>query len=135
LILSISLPWTATAQIHNEADASFVRIQANNAGDAAIIEIGQGALMNLRGKTVTLNVTARSADRATTQLSLTCDFFGTGELTGRHRFEVSPTLEPLLFQLRIPQSINSPAKLYITSDLSDSKSAVDIFTVLIHTES
>lgn len=133
-ITSLAVQGAATTEVHNEPDANFVRIQTNGPGDAAIIEIGQGALMKLRGKTATMSIMARSASRKMTQLSVTCDF-GNGALTGRHRFEVSPTTGPLLFQIDIPPSINGPAKLYITSDMPGQKHAADIFSVLIKTGS
>lgn len=131
-ITSLEVRGAATAQIYNETDTSFVRVQASGAKDAAIIEIGEGTLMHLRGKTATLNIVARSTGSNPTQLSLICDF-GNGKVTGRRRFEVPPARETLLFNVDIPQSINNPAKLYIVSDLSGEKHGVDIFSVLINT--
>lgn len=134
-VTSLAVRGAATAEVYNEEDTSFVRIHGNNNQDAAIIEIGQGVLMKLRGKTVTLNIIARSANKKNkAQLSLTCDF-GNGMVTGRRRFEVLPTRTSLLFNVDIPQSINGPAKLYINSDLLGKKHEVDIFSVLINTGS
>lgn len=131
-VTSLAVQGVATAQVHNEADTNFVRISADKVGDAAIIEIGQGALIKLRGKTATFNVIARSASRKMAQLSLMC-YSGREGIADRYRFEVSPTIGSFLFQVHIPQSLSGPIKLYITSDLLDQKREVDIFSVLVNT--
>lgn len=128
-VTGLAAQGTASADLHNEPDANFIRITAHNADDAAIIEIGQGALMPLRGKTATFKLVARNSNNAIGQLNLTADF---GDGTRAHyRFELSPTAAPLLFRLAIPQKLSRPVKFYIGGDNTGKQYQADIFSLLV----
>lgn len=129
-VTTLGVRGAASVQLNNDTDAPFFRIRANSVNDAAIIEIGEGVMMKLRGKAVTFNIIARSAHENVAQLSLMCDF-GSGVTCGRRRFEVPPTREDLLFHVDIPQNSATTGKLFLTSDLLGKGNEVDIFSVLV----
>lgn len=120
----------AAAQLHNEEGADFIRIHGKTAKDVTIIEIGQGALMALRGKTATINIIARSSSKNSTPTSIICDF-GNDEVNGHYRFNVSPARNNLLLDVNVPQTVNAPARLYISTNSADKNAGIDIFSVLI----
>lgn len=120
----------ATAQLHNDEGIDFIRIHSNTAKDVATIEIGQGALMALRGKTATINIIARGLSKNGTRASIICDF-GNDEINGHYRFNVSATRNNLLLEVNVPQTINTPARLYISTNSADKNAGIDIFSILI----
>ncbi|MHC5308006.1 hypothetical protein [Bartonella sp. LJL80] len=123
---SVTTRGGASVDIRVDAGESYLRIFANSANDAAIIDIGEGALNTLRGKKVLLDIDAKSDSGQTSQLSITCDL-GQGSDCGRRRFEVPSNREDILFQIDIPANSSGPAKLYLTSDLLGEGHAIDIF--------
>jgi len=120
----------ATAQLHNAEGADFIRIHGNTEKDITIIEIGQGALMALRGKTATINIVARGLRKNGTKASIICDF-GNDEVHGHYRFNLSATRNNLLLKVNVPQTVNAPARLYISTNSADKNAGIDIFSVLI----
>ncbi|AQS41202.1 MAG: Hypothetical protein BHV28_04900 [Candidatus Tokpelaia hoelldobleri] len=120
----------ATAQLHNEEGADFIRIHGKTAKDVTIIEIGPGALMALRGKTATINIIARGLSKNGTPASIICDF-GNDEVNGHYRFNVSAARNNLLLEVNVPQTVNAPARLYISTNSADKNAGIDIFSVLI----
>jgi len=122
----------AAADLHNEPDASFIRIATQNPEtDAAILDIGQGALLKLRGKTATFKLMARSAENQIGQLRLVADF-GAGAPRQRYSFELSPTISPLLFRLDIPPKLSGSLRFYLTNDKKDGQQhQADIFSLLV----
>lgn len=129
-VTALAVDGSAKAQIINEDKESFVRITANSINDAAILNIGSGALDPLRGKIATIDIIARSSANSPSQLVVTCDFGG-GNDCGRIRFEVPVTREDLLFNVTIPASRFGEGSLRITSDRSDEGKGVDIYGILI----
>lgn len=130
---ALAVRGAATTEVHNEAGISFVRIQTETIGDIAIIEVGQSALMKLRGKTATIGIMARGVGRTITKLNLVCDF-GVEKNVEKQWFELSQSVTPLLFQVHIPHSMSIPVKIYINSSLSNRDHGIDIFSILVKSE-
>ncbi|KAA6206384.1 MAG: hypothetical protein DU429_03325 [Candidatus Tokpelaia sp.] len=128
-VAGLDVQGTASADLHNEPDADFIRLTSYKADDAAIIEIGQGALIPLQGKTATFKLVARNGDNAIGQLNLMADF-GNGAVT-HYRFELSPTVTPLLFRLPVPQKLSKAAQFYIGGDAAGKPCQMDIFSLLV----
>lgn len=128
-VAGLDVRGTASADLHNEPDANFIRLTSYKADDAAIIEIGQGALMPLQGKTATFKLVARNSDNAIGQLNLMADF-GNGAVT-HYRFELSPTVTALLFRLPVPQKLGKSAQFYIGGDATGKPCQMDIFSLLV----
>lgn len=133
-VSGLAVQGQAAANLHNEPDANFIRISTEAADDAAIIDIGLGALRPLRGKTATFKLVARNAGNIIGQLNLTADFGAAPP--ARYQFELSPTAAPLLFRLHIPAELNQAAKFYLSSgaDSSGKPQQADIFSLLVQEE-
>jgi len=129
------LPATAGAaavNLHNEPDAQFIRITSRDPDkDAVILNIGQGALLKLRGKTASFKLIARNVENNMGQLSLAADF-GNGRPRRRYDFELPPTAKQLLFRLDIPQDLKNGVRFYLSAGKADGQPhEVDIFSLLL----
>lgn len=129
-ISTLSVRGAASIQLRNDLGEQYVYIFANSPQDAAIVDIGEGILRNLRGKKAVINIVAKSNGAKKTQLSLTCDF-GNSNSCGRHRFEVPVNRDNLVFEVTVPTNITGAGKLYLTTDLLGEGNAMNIYSISI----
>lgn len=118
----------ASLKILNDADIPYLQIFANKMQDAAIIDIGAGAINDFRGKKVMLDINMRSDGQQPSQMSITCDL-GKGRNCGRRRFEVPVNRSDILLDIDVPADETEPAKLFITSDLLGEGHAINIYNI------
>lgn len=119
-----------SVDIRNDAGLAYTHISANSDEDIIVIEIGAGALANLRGKKAIIDINAKSDGASSSQMSITCDM-GNNVDCGRRRFEVSSNRNDFLFNVDIPAGSTGPAKLYLAVDLLGEGNAIDIYGMKI----
>lgn len=119
-----------SVDIRNDAGIAYTHISANSYEDIIVIEIGAGALANLRGKKALIDINAKSDGTTPSQMSITCDM-GNNVDCGRRRFEVSSNRNDFLFNVDIPAESTGPAKLYLTIDILGEGNAIDIYGMKI----
>ncbi|WP_295732899.1 hypothetical protein [uncultured Bartonella sp.] len=120
----------ASVSIKDDGGIPYAHITANSDEDVVVVEIGAGALSNLRGKKAMIDINARGDGTKPSQMSITCDL-GNNADCGRRRFEVPVNRNDLLFEVTIPAEDNSPAKIYLTSDLLGEGNGIDIYGMKI----
>lgn len=120
----------ASVSIKDDGGIPYTHITANSDEDVVVVEIGAGALSNLRGKKAMIDINARGDGTKPGQMSITCDL-GNNADCGRRRFEVPVNRNDLLFEVTIPAEGNGPAKIYLTSDLLGEGSGIDIYGMKI----
>ena len=118
----------ASLKILNDADIPYLQIFANKMQDAAIVDIGAGAISDFRGKKIMLDINIRSDGQQPSQMSITCDL-GKGRNCGRRRFEVPVNRSDILLDIDVPADETGPAKLFITSDLLGEGHAINIYNI------
>lgn len=116
----------AAIDIRDDGGIPYMHISANSDDDVVIIDIGAGALANMRGKKILIDIDAKGDGLQSSQLSITCDFGGQADC-GRRRFEVPPNRNDILFDVDIPATSTGAAKLFLTSDLLGEGHAINIY--------
>lgn len=116
----------AAIDIRDDAGVPYMRISANSNDDIVIIEIGAGALTNMRGKKILIDIDAKGDGLKSSQISVTCHF-GKNADCGRRRFEVPPNRNDILFDVDIPSDSSGAAQLYLASDLLGEGHAINIY--------
>lgn len=119
-----------SVDMRNDEGTPYTHISANSDEDVIVIEIGAGALTNLRGKKTTIDINAKSDGTTPSQMSITCDL-GNNADCGRRRFEVSANRNDYLFNVDMPAESTGSAKLYLTIDLLGEGNAIDIYGMKI----
>lgn len=128
----ISVQGKATAEIGGSGNARYVRIKSPSVNDTASFDIGQGVLDQLEGKQATFEVSLRSDDGETVQMSVSCDL-GTLGNCGRKRYDVTDQQSSLLFDLLVPEvkAASSSGRLVLTSDINGGGKSVDVFAIRV----
>ncbi len=132
-INDFSVQGSAEAQIKGEGNNRALRFKSNSLDDKVVIDVGEGVIEQLRGKTVYFNVIASSVNDATAQIAITCDF-GLDNSCGKRNFDLPQTREDLLFSVEIPQNINNNGQLFLQSALLGPEYEIDIFAVRVRIE-
>lgn len=132
-INDFSLEGTAEAQIKGNGNNRALRFKGNSLDDKVVIDVGEGVIEQLRGKSVTFNVVARSANDVTAQIAITCNF-GLDNSCGKRNFDLHQTREDLLFSVEIPQNIDKNGQLFLQSALLGPEYQIDIFAVRVRIE-
>ena len=132
-VSDFSVQGTAEAEIKGEGNNRALRFTSKNADDKVVIDVGEGVIEQLRGKTVTFNLVARSANDAAAQIAITCDF-GVDNSCGKRNFDLHQTREDLLFSVEIPQNINQNGQLFLQSALLGPDYKIDVFAVRVRFE-
>jgi len=122
----------AHVSLHDESEGRFARIHSREPQDGAVIEIGEGVMMQLRGKAAIFDATVRSASAQATQLSLTCDF-GPDINCGRRYFDILSKPETVLFRVDIPEGAAMRGKIFI-HDVSNEDAAFDLFDMRVRVQ-
>lgn len=116
----------AVIDIRDDSGLPYMHIAANSNNDIVIVEIGAGALQNMRGKKIMIDIDAKGDGLQSSQVSITCDF-GKNADCGRRRFEVRPNRNDILFDVDIPYDSTGPAQLYLTIDLLGEGHGINIY--------
>ncbi|UXM94924.1 hypothetical protein N5853_12670 [Bartonella sp. HY329] len=132
-ISDFSVQGSAEAQIKGEGNNRALRFKSNSLDDKVVINISSGVIEQLRGKLVTFNVIARSANDTTAQLAITCQF-GSDDGCGKLIFNLPQTRDDFLFSAEIPQNFNQDGQLFLQSALLGPEYEIDIFAVRVHIE-
>lgn len=130
----MSIKGRATANLQNEGNLSFVRIQSPGADDTVSFEVGPGVLEQLIGKKATFDIVAKSPDGDRTQIAVNCDLGGLGDC-GRRRYDVNDSMNDYLFELDIPagKSAGNGGTITISSDMLGSNKPVNIYAIRVTT--
>lgn len=132
-ISDFTVQGSAEAQIKGDGNNRALRFKGNNLDDKVVINVGEGLIEQLRGKSVTFNVVARSANGATAQIAITCDF-GLDNSCGKRNFDLPQTRDDFLFSVEIPQNFNQNGKLFLQSALLGPEYEIDIYAVRVRIE-
>lgn len=108
------------ADIVRHGEADMIRLVSlrpasarDTAADPILVEIGPGALQELAGRKVTVEIQAKSGGFGPATFAVGCDFDGQ-DACGRKRFRLGLQPEAIVFTIEIPQKLSGGGKAYLT---------------------
>lgn len=108
------------AEIVSQGNVDMIRLESVRQPGARaqpsspiLIEIGEGALREIAGHRVTVEIQAKSGSDAKATFAVGC-LFDDQDSCGRKRFLVGSQPEAILFKLDIPQSLSQGGKAFLT---------------------
>lgn len=128
---TVSAPGDTKADVIDEPNGKFIRIQSGTSGSAIIFDVGQGVLEQIAGKKATFDVVAKAEEGRDTEISVACNFGELGDC-GRKRYLVGATKADYLFDIDVPAGQpGAGGTIAINSDFSNGGKAVDIFEIRV----
>lgn len=108
------------AEIVSQGNVDMIRLESlrqpgarSQPSSPILIEIGEGALREIAGHRVTVEIQAKSGSDAKATFAVGC-LFDDQDSCGRKRFLVGSQPEAILFKLDIPQSLSQGGKAFLT---------------------
>lgn len=117
-----------TAQIVKFGETDMIRLTStrpngsrDKPADPVLIGIGEGALREIAGKRVTVEIQAKSGASSPATFAIGCDFAGE-DACGRKRFRLGLQPEAIVFTIEIPESLGQggEANLTLSTDVTNS---------------
>lgn len=129
---TLSLEGNANAAIDSDPFGAFARIVSPDTSSTVSVDVPQGTLEALAGKTAQFSIVARADDGAETQMSVTCDLAEYGDC-GRLRFAVIASDNEFLFRVDLPEGVrpSGPGRLIFLTDLDNTGKAVKLSAVRV----
>lgn len=128
---SVAAPGDSRAEVMEDEEGQFLRIQSGTSNSPVLFDIGQGALEQMAGGRAVFNIDARGADGQATQIAIECSLADLGDC-GRKRYDAGATREEYLFDIDLPATQpESGGVITINPDFEGAGRALDIFGIRV----